>query len=400
MTRKLYYEDLYAREFDAEVISQSEHDGRYHVVLNQTLFFPSGGGQPCDLGTLGGIDVLDVHEHGHEIVHVLESAPESEHVHGVLDWNRRFEFMQQHLGEHLLAGCLYTLHQIHTARMRIEGDNVSIDTDKPISIDAILEAEHSANEAVWADIPVKVIYPDIEEVKACARKLPPENAELPIRIVKVDGVDYVPCCGLHVSSTGQVGLVKVTSVENHKGGSRIYLRCGSAAYRWIDDVYHVMRKAESELVCGYDGINEKIAVLKGQIKDLKAQNDATTDRFLRPVAEELVSEAETMGRYKLVVHVMEDSGQDDVKHMFRLLTERHNVIALLAGENEEGVFLTFGTHRDNKDVDVRPAFRKAITELEGKGGGSSFCAQGWGKKCNALDQVLKTVVLELKNSYK
>ena len=396
MTRKLYYEDLYAREFDAEVISQSEHDGKYHVILNQTMFYPSGGGQPCDLGTLNGIDVLDVHEQGHEIVHVLKSELTGTHIHGVIDWARRFEFMQQHLGEHLLAGCLYSLHEIHTARMRIEGENVSIDTDKPIALDAILEAERAANEAVWADIPVEVIYPGIEEVKACARKLPPENAELPIRIVKVAGVDYVPCCGLHVSSTGQVGLVKVTSVENHKGGSRIYLRCGSAAYRWLDDVYHVMRQAESELVCGYDGINEKIAVLKNQIRDLKAQNEATTERFMRPVAEELVRNAKTLGDYKLVVHVMHSSGQDDVKHMFRLLTEKHDVIAVLAGENDEGVFLTFGTHKDNKNVDVRAAFRKAIMELEGKGGGSAFCAQGWGKKCDSLGRVLASAISELK----
>ena len=344
--------------------------------------------------------MLDVHEHGREIVHVLKSEIPCKNVHGVLDWSRRFELMQQHLGEHLLAGCLYSLHEVHTARMRIEGGNVSIDTDKPITLDAILEAERAANEAVWADIPVEVIYPDIEEVKACARKLPPENAELPIRIVKVAGVDYVPCCGLHVSSTGQVGLVKVTSVENHKGGSRIYLRCGSAAYKWLDEVYHVVKRAESELVCGYDGINEKIAVLKGQIHDLKAQNEATTERFLRPVAEELVNEAETLGKYRLVKYVMASSGQDDVKRMFRILTERHDVIAVLAGENEEGVFLTFGTHKDNKDIDVRSAFRKAITALEGKGGGSSFCAQGWGKKTSSLGQVLEDAASGLKNNTK
>ena len=400
MTRKLYYEELYSREFDAQVLSQSEHEGKFHVVLDQTLFYPSGGGQPCDLGTLDGVEVLEVMESGHEIVHVLAGELASESVHGVLDWDRRFELMQQHLGEHLLAGCLYSLHGTHTARMRIEGDNVSIDTDKPIAIDAILEAEAAANSAVWRDLPVEVIYPDLEEVKACARKLPPENAELPIRIVKVEGVDYVPCCGLHVSSTGQVGLVKVTTVENHKGGSRIYLRCGRAAYRWLDDVYRELRKAESELVCGYDGINDKIAALKGQIHDLKAQNDATTQRFLKPIAEELVRNAETLGGYKLVRHVMKSAGQDEVKHMFRLLTENHGVVAVLAGENSEGVFLTFGTHKENKGVDVRAAFKKAITELEGKGGGSAFCAQGWGKDAAKIEDVLDTAVSELKNSIK
>lgn len=401
MTKKLYYENLYAREFNAEVLSVSEHDGKFHVILNQTLFYPGGGGQPCDLGTIDGIDVLEVLEAGHEIVHVLKKRPVNNTISAIIDWTRRFELMQQHLGEHLLAGSLYSLHQIHTARMRIEGDNVSIDTDRPIALDSILEAEHAANTAVWEDIPVEVVYPDIEEVKARARKLPPEDAELPIRIVKIEGVDYVPCCGLHVSSTGQVGLVKVTSVENHKGGSRIYLRCGSAAYRWMNDVYAEVRKAEAELVCGYDGINEKILILKNQIRELKAQNDSTVEHFLRPMAENLAAGAEALGGYRLVKHVMESSGQDEVKRMFKLLTEsHHDVIALLAGENEDGVFLTFGTHKENKAVDVRGAFRKAIAALDGRGGGSVFCAQGWGKNSDRLGQVMDEAVNELKDSIK
>lgn len=396
MTAKMYYEDLYAREFDAEVISQTEHDGKFHVILNQTLFYPSGGGQPCDLGSIDGIEVLDVHEERHEIVHVLSSRLEGVRVHGVLDWERRFELMQQHLGEHLLAGCLHNLHQIHTDRMRIEGENVSIDTAKPIALDAILEAEAEANRAIWNDLPVEVVYPSMDEVRERARKLPPEDAELPIRIVKVEGVDYVPCCGLHVSSTGQVGLVKVTSVENHKGGSRIYLRCGSAAYHWLDSVYREVRKAESELVCGYEGINEKIAILKGQIHDLKVQNDATVERFLKPIAEDLAVNAEPFGEYKLVKHVMK-SGQDDVKRMFRLITESdHDVVVMLAGESSEGVFLTFGTHKENKGIDVRPAFRKSMEILEGRGGGSSVCAQGWGKKSERLNEALDAAVSELK----
>lgn len=397
MTTKLYYENLYEREFDAQVISQTEHDGKFHVILNQTLFYPSGGGQPCDLGTIDGVEVLEVLEHGQEIIHVMKSELTQKNIHGIIDWNRRFELMQQHLGEHLFAGCIWNLHQIHTDRMRIEGDNVSIDTDKPADMSILLEAERAANEAIWADIPVEVIYPDIEEVKAFARKLPPENAEPPIRIMKVEGVDYVPCCGLHVSSTGQVGLVKVTSVENHKGGSRIYLRCGNSAYRWLDDVYHVLKKTESELVCGYDGILDKIAALKGQIHDLKAQNEATIERFLKPIAEELVNNSETLGAYKLVKHIMKSSGQDEVKHMFKLLTaDNHEVLALLAGVNNEGIFLTFGTHKENKSVDVRAAFRKAISELEGKGGGSSFCAQGWGKNSERLTEILDNAVSEMK----
>ena len=398
MTQKLFYDDLYAREFDAAITSCTEHDGKYTVILDRTLFYPGGGGQPCDLGTICGVDVVDVVEHGGEILHVMNALPETYRVHGVIDWPRRFEFMQQHLGEHIFAGCLHNLHGIHTQRMRIEGDNVSIDTAQPVNMRIILEAEAAANEAVYQDLPVEVIYPPLDEVKELARKLPPDDAIPPVRIVKIPGVDYVPCCGLHVSTTGQVGLVKITSCENHKGGTRIYLRCGRAAYRWVADVHNEVRKAESELVCGYDGINDKILSLKAQIHDLKAQNDTTTIHYLKPIAEKLIDDAESFGGYRVVRHVMKDSGQDEIKHMFRLLTENNNVVAFLAGVNEAGVFLTFGTGKGNKGVDVRGAFRTAIAMVEGRGGGSSFCAQGWGKNPGMLDEALEAAVSEVKNN--
>lgn len=389
MTQKLYYEDVYAHEFDAQVLEQYEYNGKFHVVLDKTLFYPSGGGQPCDTGFIDGVEVLEVLERGDKIEHVLISELASKSVHGVLNWNRRFELMQQHLGEHIFAGMLYNLHELHTARMRIENDSTSIDIDTPVTEKIIFEAEAAANEAVWRDIPVEIIYPSMDEVKTFARKLPPENAELPIRIIKIKDVDYVPCCGLHVSTTGQVGLIKITSFENHKGGTRIYLKSGMAAYRWLESLYGEVRKAERELVCGYEGINEKILSLKSQIKDLKAENEKTLEKFLRPLAEDL-------SKNKIVRYVMKDSTQDDVKHLFRLITEiNHESVALIACVSPEGVFVMFGTNRDNKNVDVRPAFKKAIAILEGKGGGSSFSSQGWGKNPEKLDEALDVAEKEL-----
>ncbi len=384
-TRKLYYEDLYAREFDAEVIDQYEHDGKFYVTLNQTLFYPSGGGQPYDTGTIDDIEILEVMEKGENIIHVLKQELTNKNVHGILNWDRRFELMQQHLGEHIFAGMLYNLHGLHTARMRIEGDNVSIDLDTPANESIIFEAEAAANEAIWKNIPVEIIYPTMDEVKALARKLPPANPVMPIRIVNIPGVDYVPCCGVHVSSTGQVGLIKITSYENHKGGTRIYLKSGRAAYRWVASVQNEVRKAEAELVCGYEGINEKILNLKSQLHDQKLYNEKTLERFLKPLAKKLITDSNN----KIIKHVMKDSSQDEIKHLFKLITElNHDVIALLACENSEGVFIMFGTNKNNKAVDVRLAFKKAITMLDGKGGGSSFSAQGWGKNSQTLNDAL------------
>ena len=187
--------------------------------------------------------------------------------------------------------------------------------------------------------------------------------------------------------------MKVTSVENHKGGSRIYLRCGGAAYRWLDAVYREVRKAEAELVCGYEGINEKILNLKSQIKDLKNENEKTLEKFLRPLAEDLA-------KNKIIKYVMKNSSQDDVKHLFRLITEINcEAVALLACENSDGVFIMFGTNRDNKNIDVRPAFKKAVSILDGKGGGNSFSAQGWGKNSEKLSEAIDEAEKEVKKFY-
>ena len=169
------------------------------------------------------------------------------------------------------------------------------------------------------------------------------------------------------------------------------MRCGRAAYRWLASVHEEVRKAESELVCGYDGINEKILSLKSQIHALKVENEKTIERFLKPIAESLLASGE-----KVIVHVMSNSNQDEAKHLFKLITEsNHDAIVLLACETSEGAFIIFGTNKANKNVDVRPAFKKAINILEGRGGGNSFCAQGWGKNPDKLNEALELAKAEL-----
>ena len=404
MTEKLYYENLYSKEFDAKIISIIQNsNGNLEIILDKTLFYPGGGGQPCDLGFINECEVIDVHEHENDIIHVIKNSHNenfslNQTVHASIDWNRRFEFMQQHLGEHIFAGCLYNLHELHTARMRIEGDNVSLDIDTQVNWDIMNESEALANEIICQNLPVEILYPDWEEIKKFARKLPPENSIPTIRIVKIEGVDYVPCCGVHVKSTGEVGLIKVTSIENHKGGTRIYLKCGRAAYRWLSSLHSEIRKAESELVCGDSGILEKILSLKNQIHDSKIERENLIEHFLKPISEELKLNSEDFNNTKIITHIMQDSSQDDVKHLFRLLTDENNYVALIAGVNSQGIFLTFGCNRENKNADVRAAFKYAISKLEGKGGGSAFCAQGWGKNSDEIQNIMFDAANILKNT--
>ncbi len=394
-TQKLFYENLYTTEFDAEIIGVTE-DG---IILNQTLFYPGGGGQPCDLGYINEFEIIDVHEDkAGNIVHVLKDLPENlrniKNVHGVINWPLRFEMMQQHLGQHLFSAALHNLHGLHTARMRIENKNVSLDLDLHVDQNIILEAEAEANKIIWQNIPVEIIYPDLDEIKLHARKMPSAKAVPPFRIVKVGGFDYVPCCGLHVKNTGEVGLIKVISFENHKGGTRIYLKCGAYAYDWLKNFWCEVKTAENELVCGDNNINEKILNLKNQIHELKTQNENTIKHYLKPLAEKLLLNRES----KIIKHVIKNSSQDEATHLFKMLTENPEIIALIMAESSDGTFLIFGCNKINKNVDVRNAFKFAVSKLNGKGGGSSFCSQGHGEKFNLSD--LENILNEAENLIK
>lgn len=386
MTQKLYYEDLYRTEFDATVLRQEDGKEGVRVILDRTLFYPSGGGQPCDKGTLGGRNVLDVFEEREEIVHLLDGPITEAAVHGALDWGRRFELMQQHLGQHLLAAVLFKRFELRTSRMRIEGDDVSMDFDNThVDEETVRQAEAEANEAIWQDIPVEILYPDFDEVKLHARKLPPKTSE-PIRIVKVGDIDYVPCCGLHVQRTGEVGIIKVTSLENHKGGTRVHLRCGRAAFRWLNVTCREARRVQLELTCGPDGMFQRVLHLKDEIRELTSRNGELLDQAASSLAEKLLQNAEHAGKYVLVSHVLGGTGQvghgplpgGEVKRLFHALTQQPGVVALLAGSDAQGVSLLFGCHREDKGIDVRGAFKQAAEITGVRGGGSPCCAQGHG----------------------
>ena len=386
MTRKLYYEDLYKTEFDAAVLRMDEDEKGVRVVTDATLFYPGGGGQPCDLGVLGGRNVLEVLEEGDDIVHVLDGPlPEGQNeIHGVIDWPRRFELMQQHLGQHILAAVLHNRFSLHTARMRIEGDNVSMDFDGAhIDEQTLREAEAEANDVIYKNIPVEILFPSFDEVERCARKLPPKTSE-PIRIVKVSGVDYVPCCDLHVKSTGEIGVIKATAIESHKGGTRVHLRCGRAAYRWLDVVCHEARQIQLELTCPPEEMFARVLHLKDEIHELKSQKESILERAASEVAERLMRGVKRVGEFTLVTHVLEGAEQDDVKRLFKALTERRGVVALLAGIGTEAVSLIFGCNREDKKIDVREAFRKAVEMIGGKGGGAPFQAVGFGHDAEKL----------------
>lgn len=228
-TIKLFYKDSHLREFSAKVLSCVEAEKGYQVTLDATAFYPEGGGQACDLGTLGGANVLDVRENEGTILHLCDKMLEAgQTVEGRIDWDRRFSLMQQHSGEHIVSGIVHRMFCWHNVGFHMGSTLMTIDFDGPIPAEALADIELRANKAVWENLPVRCWYPDEEALPTIpyrSKKLLP----WPVRIVEIPGIDSCACCGTHVKMTGEIGMIKLVSCIKFHAGVRIEMACGSKA---------------------------------------------------------------------------------------------------------------------------------------------------------------------------
>ena len=240
-TKKLYYEDCHLRNFSATVLSCEKSEKGFEVILDATAFYPEGGGQASDIGTLGGVRVLHAEESDDAIVHLCDGAlAVGETVEGQIDYDHRFDLMQQHTGEHILSGIIHEKYGYHNTGFHVGADTVTIDFDGMIPPEDIPELETLANRIVWDNRQIRCGYPSPEELKTIPyrskRELP-----WPVRIVEVPDTDICACCGVHVAYTGEVGCIKLLSCVKFHQGVRMELVCGGRALRWYQNVYEQNR---------------------------------------------------------------------------------------------------------------------------------------------------------------
>ena len=232
-TEKLYEADAFTRRFTAAVLACEPAPGGWRAALDRTAFYPEGGGQPCDTGTLGGAAVTGVHASGGVIWHTLDAPlPVGGRVEGELDWARRRDHMEQHTGEHILSGTLHRLFGAENVGFHIGQPAVRMDMDRPLTPAQLAEAETAANAAVRADAPVRAWYPEPGELAGLAYRSKKE-LDGPVRLVDAGGADLCACCGTHLRRTGQVGLIKILSAQNYKGGVRLAVACGARAQQAV-----------------------------------------------------------------------------------------------------------------------------------------------------------------------
>ena len=372
-TRKLYYENAFAQDFTAVVESCEAVKGGFAVTLDRTAFYPEGGGQPADHGTLGESRVLDVHEKDGVVTHLCDRALSvGAEVGGHIDWARRFDHMQQHSGEHIISGLLCSTFHCDNVGFHMGADVVTIDYNAPITWEQALEVEHRANAYIWADHPIRIWYPSPEELAALPYRSK-KALEGPVRITEFPGADMCACCGTHVARSGQVGLVKLLSCQKFRDGVRLEVLFGQRALDYLALSWQQNSAIGRELSVKPDATHAAVTRLKEELSAVKQRCDALeTEHFAS-----LAAQYDGAGNVLLVQPPMES---DAARRLCDMTAARcGGRCAVFAGQ--DGAYKYAVIH---PGADIRELIKTMNAALNGRGGGRDGFAQG-SAACTAED---------------
>ena len=367
MTEKLFYNDSHSQEFEATVVSCECAGDLFKIVLDKTVFFPEGGGQYADTGVLGGVKVLDVHEKNDIIYHTTDAPLNvGSKVSGKINWEERFEKMQQHTGEHIVSGIVNERFGYQNVGFHLSGDYCTMDFSGPITKEQLKEIEMEANKAVFKNLDIDVSYPS-KEVLAQMEYRSKIEIEGQVRIVTVPGYDVCACCAPHVKKTGEIGLIKLVNMANYKGGVRITMLCGFRALRDYDKKDANVKEI-SALLCAKElETAQAVHHLKDEAVALKSKIASLQQKMMVYRANEIEIADEVT-----VVFDAELSGNGPRELMNLLLDKGAKVSAVFAGTDEAGYRYVIGS----RECDVRPLAKKINEAFSGRGGGKPEMVQG------------------------
>ncbi|HEY6104937.1 MAG TPA: alanyl-tRNA editing protein [Anaeromyxobacteraceae bacterium] len=383
MTERLYLADPYLVRFEAQVVRQTRLGERAALVLDRTAFYPEGGGQPADRGTLGGVAVMDVQERDGEVLHALAGPPPSGRVEGLVDWARRFDHMQQHHGQHLLSAAFERLHRAHTVSFHLGEGTCSIDLDVPaarLDEKALRAAEAAANEAVWRDLPVTARDFSPEELARLPLRKEPMKGS---RVVVVGDLDASPCGGTHPRRTGEVGAVAVLGARKWGEGARVEFVCGARVVRGLAEAGGRLAAAAQALRCAPAEVPEASA----RVAEESLGRRKEVERLVAALAGEAGERLAAGGAGPVVARLEPPlSGAAGLRAAAAALAARGRV-ALLGGVEDGRAFLCFARPR-GPGPHLGDLVRDAAAALGGKGGGAPDLAQGSGPDAARLAEAL------------
>ena len=364
-TVKLYYENAYTQDFTAVVQSCEAVKNGFAVTLDRTAFYPEGGGQPADHGTLGEARVLDVHEKDGVVTHLCNRALSvGVEVGGHIDWARRFDHMQQHSGEHIISGLLCSTFHCDNVGFHMGADVVTIDYNAPITWEQALEVERRANAYIWADHPIRIWYPSAEELAALPYRSKKELTGA-VRITEFPGADRCACCGTHVSSSGQVGLLKLLSCQKFRDGVRLELLCGQRALDCLAAGWEQARQIGQALSVKPQSAFAAVSRLQEELLSLKEKASRLEEADFAHVA------AQYRGAGS-VLHIAEPLDGDGARRLCDAIAKAAGGrCAVFAGQDGDYRYAVI-----ESGGDLRQFIKDMNTALRGRGGGRDGFAQG------------------------
>ncbi len=388
VTERLYYSDSHLIEFDARVVDVTDRvSGWTGVVLNRTAFYPTGGGQPGDAGTLNGARVVECIDDGDKgVLHVVQGAAPARDgiVHGRIDWPRRLDHIQQHTGQHILSQAFVTLFNAPTKSFRVGDLSCEIDVELKNSTTEIIErAVELANNVIWEDRAITIRnVTSSEAAELSLRKEPAREGEL--RLIEIEGFDLTPCGGTHAYRTGEVGMIAVRSWERAKGLTRIEFVAGTRALADYRRANKSAREVAALFSTGRDDAPQLAAHMVEENKELHRRVRVLEEVAASAEADKLLAHASD----GVITQVFDDGrSAESLKKLAHALISRPGTIALLGSRDKDTARLVFARSADASG-DMSLLMREACTMLDGRGGGKPDLAQGGGKNISKLDDAL------------
>ncbi|MFI8706680.1 DHHA1 domain-containing protein [Bacillus sp. NPDC077411] len=380
MNHKLFYADSYLQTFTAQITKQvCDKDDKVYVVLTQTAFYPTGGGQPHDTGYLNQIPVINVEEIDGEIRHYITEEIHADEVTGHVSWKRRFDHMQQHAGQHILSAIFWDHFNIPTIGFHLGREIVTIDLEtSDLSFETAEEAANLANQIVLENRPITVQWVDLEEAKQLPLRKEPTVTEN-IRVVIIENLDYNGCGGTHPKQTGEVGPVQIINWERHKGNIRLTFVCGWRTIELMQRNQALVKGAAQQLQSKEDDIPNKIKQLLFTQKETEKALQAVNEKLILVEANELLQQAEKTSFGKQIAVNFTNRSMQELAKLAAILTEKDEyAITYFVTQNGENLQCICACGQAVK-LNMNTLLKAALPLIEGKGGGNPKSARGGGK---------------------
>ena len=393
-TERLYFSDAYLTRFSARVIARAERGGRPAVALDQSAFYPEGGGQPADAGTLGGVAVLDVQADDGLVWHTLAAPLDADVVEGQVDWARRFDHMQQHHGQHLLSAAFEQLFGLKTVSFHLGAAAATIDlAATALAAEQAAAAEDLTNQVIWEDRPVLARFVTPEELARLPLRKPPQVRGA-VRVVSVPDFDHSACGGTHPRATGGVGLAHLRRWERRGEVVRVEFVCGGRALgdlRWKNAA---LARLAGALSVGADEVEAAVARVREAEERQRKRLELAADQLIGLEARDLLSNAEARGELRVVRRAFAGRGPEELRALAKAIAGLGGV-ALLGGRAEKTQLIF--ARAEGLALDCGALLRATLAPLGGRGGGQPALAQGGLPDGAQLEAALDAALARLAN---